>query len=245
MGASVQFYGKESVLTAASNLDCSAWAVFISRQLFMKCESLDMHESLDKLQQCLDMLSESNTQAVYCIKFFETDGQPIKINEKTVCTGGSFNFKLIDPETHTAGIGNVASYSLQINELKKEFAQLKEKLEQTEPEEPETIGSMIMGAFKDPQQFDHLMNIVNMGRVLLGMPPAQSQPMAAIGSAQPGQTNQAQPMTEADEDMMRERFANAVDVLGKADPQFLEHLEKLAVMAQKEPGKFKMLISML
>ena len=244
MAASVQFYGKDSVMSAAKNLGCTHWAVFISRQLFMKCESLDLDESLDKLDQCLDMLSESGTQGIYCIKFFETEkpGQIMKINEKSVVTGGSFNFKMIDIEQHNAGVGNVLGYSSQIMELKKQVAELKKELLETEPDEPETIGSILMGALKDPQQADHLMQLFQMGRMLLGFAPLQ-QP-AAIGAAQP-QSHAATPMSESDEEKIKERFANAVDILGAADPLFIEHLEKLAVMAQKEPGKFKMLISML
>ncbi len=244
MASSVQFYGKDSVMSAAKNLGCTHWAVFISRQLFMKCESIDLDEALDKLDQCLDMLSESNTQGIYCIKFFETDkGQIMKINEKSLVTGGSFNFKMIDQEQHAMGIGNVMGYSAQIMELKKQVADLKKELLETEPDEPETIGSILMGALKDPQQADHLMQLFQMGRMLLGFAPIQ-QPAAAIGNAQP-QSHAATPPSEDEQDKMRERFANAVDILGKADPHFLDHLEKLAVMAQKEPGKFNMLISML
>lgn len=247
--AAVQFYGVDAVLQAAENRNCPGWAIFIGKSMFMKYEGINADESLQMLREHLEMLEPSGTTAIYTLKFFEqpTTGV-LKINEKTVCDGGSFNFKLVDPEQRPAMyMGHVKNNS-QISELKQEFAEIKQllatRLQEDEDEKPDpldSIGAIVVDALSDPQK---LFMYINAGRALIGLPVVDTN--KAIGNIMNGQqtatqANQqtAQPMDEG------ERLHNALTTLEKHDRNLIAHLEKLAEMAEREPMKFQMLIKML
>jgi hypothetical protein len=237
--AAVQFFGIDQVMKAAENLNCSAWGIFVGRNLFSKYEGTEMSESLAMLQQNLEMLSESGTTAIYTLKFFETQKGVTKINEKSVCDGGSFNFKLIEPQEremmllrNSSQYGVISGLEKKIEALQAQLAAQAEEVDEEE-EEPETIGSFLIGLLKRP---DELAQIITIGRALLGLP-TQPIPQVAtvnsIGSVPVDGTNKL------------DRLAAAIDILEKADPQLVEHLEKLAAMSQENPAQFNMLIGML
>lgn len=259
--ATVQFYGREQVMQAASNLKCPAWALFAGTALFNKYEENDEIESMQILEQYLEMLENSGSAAVYKLKFFEIPegSKKVKITEKTVCDRGSFTFKLQTQEqtlipyqsraiafneTNTK-IDKLAEIILeqqkQINLLSEKFT---EDLEEEEEEEPETIGSVLMDAIKNPNK---LMELVNTFKMITGIGMNQ-QPMQAIGNINPQQTNTMENETTQQTGNIEERLqrlSNAIDILEKADPQLVEHLEKLAAMSQNDPGMFKFLLSRL
>jgi len=237
--ATVQFFGIEQVMEAAENLNCPAWGIFISRALFTKYEGSDMSESLQLLSKNLEALGRSGTTGIYTIKFFEADpGKAIKINERTVCDGGSFNFKLIEPEEREIKlIANSSQYGI-IAEMKKKIDDLEKKLEQAEEyEEPEaqSIGAIVMDLIKNPDQLGQLVNI---GRAALGLP-IQSIP-ASIGALP---SSPAVMMEQKEKDL--ERLSDAIDTLEKSDPRLVDHLEKLAKMATDNPDQFRATVSML
>jgi hypothetical protein len=240
--ATVQFFGIEQVMEAAENLNCPAWGIFISRALFTKYEGSDMSESLQLLQKNLEALGKSGTTGIYTIKFFEADaGKTIKINERTVCDGGSFNFKLIEPEERESRlIGNSSQYGI-IAEMRKKIEDLEKKLEQAEeyeaPDEDQSIGAIVMDLIKNPDQLGQLVNI---GRAALGLP-IQSIP-ASIGSLP---SSPAVVMNQEQKEKDLERLSDAIDVLEKADPRLVDHLEKLAKMATDNPAQFRATVSML
>lgn len=238
--ASCQFFGVQQVISAAGNLKCPAWAIFIGRQLFCKYEGTDEHESLDLLQQNLETLEQGQTTAIYTLKFFEVEeGKKIKINERTVCDGGSFNFKLVDPEQRMERYGAVAinGSNQMISEMRKEMQELRQMISQQreneyDESEPETIGSVLIDAIKNP---DQLFNLINAGRALFGLP-VQNPPAVAIGGIGDAAGSK--------EDQLQ-RLSNAIDILEKNDPKIVDHLEKLAEIATKNPMQFKMLLTML
>lgn len=240
---SVQFYGKNAIINAAEQRNCPAWGIFINRNLFMKYEGEDLTESLNMLDTHLDALAESGTQGVYTIKFFENDGnKKLKINEKTVCDGGSFNFKLIEPEERQSNIVGYAKNNELLTTLLAKIQSLEDRLnekeEEEEEEEPATLGSVIREISQNPEQ---VFNLINYGRALLGMPLQQYN--NAIGNVMPQQQQQQQ-QTISNEEKLR-RLTTALNTLEQHDPKLLEHLEKLAAMAENETGRFKFLISML
>lgn len=247
MAVGVQFFGIDSVLDAAKNFKCAAWAIFIRSSLFMKYEGDDMSDSIAMLEQCLTSLEPSGTDAVYTIKFFEpVDNKPIKINEKSVCTAGSFNFKLTDPAMREQQrLGYAAQSTGLLNQVNQRIDKLEELfvrfMEQTEPEpeeEPETVGTVLIDALKNP---DHLMSLINAGKMLLGIPIQQQAQPHVIGTInQPA----AQQPVEYDEQMIA-RLQTAVNTLEQNDPKLVEHLEKLAAMSVNDKGTFQFLLSML
>lgn len=226
-------------MEAAENLNCPAWGIFISRNLFTKFESDNMPESLQFLQKNLEALSKSGTTGIYTLKFFENEKGGIKINERTVCDGGSFNFKLIEPEEREMKlIGSSSQYGV-IAEMKAKIDMLEKKLEQAEeyePEEEKSIGAIVMDMLKRP---DELAQLVNIGRAALGLP-IQNIP-ASIGSL----PSPAIVMGHEQKEKDLERLGNAIDVLEKNDARLVDHLEKLAKMSTDNPEQFRATVSML
>lgn len=247
MGAiGIQYYGVDAVLEAARNFRCAAWAIFIRSSLFMKFEDNDLDASLSFLEQALLSLEPGGTDAIYTIKFFEPaeNGKPLKINEKSVCTAGGFTFKLTDPaQREQQRMIGFASNNPQIAAMDKRMERLEQMfvklMEETEREpEPETLGSVLMDALKNPQQ---AMDLINVGKILLGFP-VQQPPVHAIGNINHA-ANQQQPQEYSEELILR--LQTAVATLEKNDPKLVEHLEKLAAMSENDKGTFSFLISML
>lgn len=237
--ASVQFYGIDQVMMASRNYKCPAWGIFVNGALFSKCEGGDLSSSLAMLEQMLEMLQETNSTGIYTIKFFECpEGETIKINQKTVCDGGSFNCKLVD-EQQRIGRGLAVS---GFHEMRAEIEELKKQLAAKEEEEEEpSIGSVVVDLLKDPAQLGQLINI---GRSLLGMP-VQQYGAPGIGTTRIG-TDAIVPevVSESQEDKLT-RLGNAIDTLEQSDPALVDHLEKLAKMAKENPDHFKSILSFL
>jgi len=251
MAGAVQFYGKDQIMEAAQNVEIPAWAIYHSgKNLFTKYECDDLEESISVLHGALDLLQKNRGDAIYAIKFFEIpEGQKrIKINEKTVCDGGSFNFKMISAEQREANhIGylqtnQVIEYEKKIMRLEQDLKDLKN----TEPPEPETIGSIALDLLKRP---DELAQLVNIGRMALGMPQANFGAIGGfkkIGEGNPsaeknphnGPWNDRTEQTNERESQV-DRLASAIDTLEKYDPNLVEHLEKLAKIATDNPDEFK------
>jgi hypothetical protein len=276
--AAVQFYGKEQVLAAAQNMKGSAWAIFSGTSLITKWETKDTHDSASALEQWLEMLADSNTAAVYKIKFFEVaEGkEQIKINEKTVCDAGSFSFKLqeqeqsivqysqrgiVMTETNTK-LDKIADLLVQQQERILELEEKVNGTEGDEPEEPETLGSILLDAVKNPQQ---LMNLVNTFKAITGIGMSNNQQPnygASIGNipaAAPLTTDQGMPpatepggnpsatmdINSPEYQQYVQRLGNAIDILEAHDPKLVEHLEKLAQMAVNNNSQFNWLLKML
>lgn len=239
MGASVQFYGTDSVLQAAEPRNCSCWGIYINGKLFTKFEDADMPTSMSILAQNLEVLEASNSSGIYTIKFFETDnGKPVKVTEKSVCDGGSFNFKLIDPEERDGRrFGTLAGIERKYEERIK---QLEDRLAGEGDDEPEEKGFSLAGLaedlIKNPAQLGQLINI---GRSIFGMAPKEFPALGSIGSMP------EQFITGDDREDQVERLGNAIDILEKNDPALPMHLEKLAKMATEKPEQFKSMLSML
>lgn len=236
---SVQFYGIDDVMEAAENRKCGCWGIWINGKLFSKYESIDFDESMQILLQNLESLGKSSS-GIYTLKFFESDKTAIKINEKTVCDGGSFNFKLVEPEERQQrAIGwaeqqQTKHLETRIEKLEKEKAALLQ-------EEPETIGTVIRDLVRQP---DQLAQLVNIGRALFGLP-VQNIPMGAIGSTRIGQTETAHPVQVVHSDEDLQRIGDAIEVMGTQDPRIVEHMEKLARMAKENPTQFQATVAML
>lgn len=242
MAGAVQFYGKDQVMDAVEKIECPAWAIFHSgNRLFTKFEEDDLNVSTATLEQALDMLMMNPNDAIYILKFFRIPkGQnSIEINEKSVCNHSSFNFKTITPaarEQNQIGYFNQAAsltYEKRIMKLEQE---LKEAQAQ---EEPESIGSVLLDLLKQPNE---LAQIVNIGRVALGLPVQNYG--NSIGATRIGGQNDT-PAIPANKEEQLERLANAVDTLEKHDPDLVGHLEKLAKMAVENPKDFKARIGLL
>lgn len=236
---SVQFFGIDQVITAAENIKCASWAIFAGRAMLFKHEGTDEDTSMNYLEQTLEMLAKTTSTTAYLLKFFEpVNGNAPKINEKTPVTAGSFNFKLIDSderEQRYIGYLQNTTQSKEVESLKEQIQELKQMIkEKPEPEEPQTLGSILIDCLKYPEQG---MQLVQLGRMILGLP-VQAVP-ASVGAIP------QQQLSEGEQEALANRLANALDHLEKADPKIVEHLEALAKMSKENPAMFNTALSFL
>lgn len=231
--AAVQFYGRDSVIKAAENKDCSRWGIFSGKQFLFKYEGETMEESIQFLEEILDALVQSQTGATYTIKFFESPG---KITEKRECDGGSFNFKLIAAEEYSNrsiafnSAGELDKRLSRIEraiddmisrQLEERAAELQEQ-EEEEEEQPSTVMGLINGVLQNPEQ---MQNIIAVAKAIFS--PAKPAQVAGI----PG-----------DQD---KQIQEAIEILKAKDPALGDHLTKLAKIATEDPFTWKFLISTL
>lgn len=265
MSSAVQFYGIEQVMQATENRNIPAWGIWQMRQFLFKYEGNSIEESLQLLQKTLECLSESGSTATYTIKFFEQEGnKPVKIKENTPCDGGSFNFRMVDPEQRMELRNSYQLNSPSVLGTLKGIDERLKRLEEGDTGEPEeeTLMESIGNVLKDPQQLGEYIDLFqklfkpNTTPAYIGRINRDGQ--NSHGSSQPGRTmdenlsNQSEPIKPTtmnqppkDETEFLTRIGNALDVIREKDPRICEHLEKLAVMATTKPAQFDLLITML
>lgn len=235
--ASVQFYGKQSVIEAAENGGFNCWAIFCGRQLLFKQVTDDKNQSLDLLDKILETISHS--EATYTLKFYEPDGAKFKIKENTPCDG-SFNFKLVEEEERQQRRliyqNNSNAVLEEIKNLRQEMAEIKASQEAEEDEEERepagSINGIIAGLLKEPEKIIQLFEI---GKTIFGSKRPVLQP-ATVGNINP-QTD----FTMTD----NEKIAAAIETLKKNDTRLADHLEKLAEISEKDKTSWKYLLNLL
>lgn len=220
-----------------------AWSVWCGKQF------LNKGWGSQDLQSFLEALLKGATNAVYTLKVYEDiskEDQVTKIKANTP-DDGSFNFRLNGEEMAMTGamVGTHNSTNARYSELERRMTALEEylvnKAKEEEQEEPESIGSVLIDVLKDPSKVskyvDVIQAILNPNRT----PPMPNSPgqVVPMQAARVGNTE-----TQSQEEKLN-RLAAAIDSLEKSDPKLIEHLEKLAALAQKDPGQFSMLISLL
>lgn len=221
MGISVQFWGKESVLQAYQSRDVAAWSLWQGSAFLNKCETDDVQEGVEKLSGFLNMLSES-TNAIYTLKIYEElPSGKIKRDTKD---DGSFNFRL----NAEGQIMNRMEYqsTMSRKEMETKIAALEAKIELLEdeldevPESGPDMWERINGLLEKPA-------IVGAINKLLG---TDLKPGAAVVSGVP---------------LGEEKLVEAIEILRRHDPRMIDHLWKLAQIAEKQPNNFSFFLSTL
>lgn len=270
----IQFYGKDQVMQAAENMDCPAWAIYVGRQLFMKFEGGAGADSLAFLDSALELLGQNETTGIYTIKFFETEGESkIKINEKTICTAGSFNFKLIDPQNRAVvQYGGQVGYTAHLGKTNQDLEKLTQIVAQQQEmlaaimanqtallngsddddddeEEPETIQGVIIDTLKNPEKLNAYLGMISN---FIGMQQNNNIGAAAIGGtgyAAAGNSTAAPQQQQAQTSMTEEEAQQRFDRLGKAVDFLLQvdpqFVEHLEQLVEMEKKKPGKLKSLL
>lgn len=228
--ASLQFVGRKAVVDAVRNRQLETWALFQGKQF------ITAGSGPDSLDDFLKKLEPGGTMAMYLVKVYR-NVDPEDVTDKTECNG-SFNFKLTDPEAR-----NGSTDPAVLDRLERiEGALLGD--EDDEDDEDNSLMGILMGYLKEPEK---LATIIGAFRGLNSAAPVSNSFPApspgAIGSTEqrPAVTAGTEPYTEQD----AQRLALAIDKLEKADPLIIEHLEKLAALAVKNPALFKILLTQL
>lgn len=223
----VQLIGKDSVIAAYNDVDVDTWAILQGKQLIVS------GEGEGNLSVWLDRFGAGGSAAIYTLRCYDTESLPDSLTAGTNFVA-AFNFKFTEIY-QPAGMGGYNSQLIgRIDELEKKLAAKQE----SEEEGPDFL-SAVMGWFEDPHK---LQQAVGAFKMLMGN---AANAMAAAPAPQGlAGFDGARQKFESEEQKIQ-RLSIALDRLEKKDPDIVEHLEKLADIAEKKPDTFKFLISNL
>lgn len=222
----VQIIGREAVLSRFNKFDTDTWALYQGKQFIVG------GVGEDQLSDWLSDLSTAGSTATYVLRMYDTDQPP------TAATGNadyvaSINFKLVDSYEGQGIHGHSVKLMQRLEAIEKKL-----DAEEQGEEEPGGINDVIMGWLTEPEK---LGMVVGAFRQLVGMggalPPA---PVQAIAGFNVGKDNE-QP--GADKEQQLQALARALDILEKADPKIVTHLDKIAKLSQTDPMIFAGIIA--
>lgn len=232
MAIAIQLIGKKQVIEAYSNLDVDVWAIFQYKSLMTKGQGISM------LEQFLELLSTNAAGAIYTLKVYEDIDDPKQVKEKTEASA-SLNFKLNTQDFAEDG-SPVYLNKLENYKLYQEIQGLKKQIEEMGTyREPETLEQAAIGLLGNPGELATLVMAVKELFRPAGTPAPQLPQPATVGKINTGM--KIDQLTDND----RQRLANALDILGNKDPKIIEHLEKLAAVANNNPSQFQLLLMTL
>lgn len=232
MATGYEFLGLQETLAAFEARNVDSWAVFSGTRFIMK------GQGMNELEQFLAMIARSGTSAIYTLKVYEDLPAGTKLNSKTP-DDGSYNFKLFDLYGNSGALsGALQPYRVGSNpaDLKKLIQEAIDEMTPPEPEAPgvlEQMGDAFIGMLQEPRKLAEFIG------ALTGQPVRSIPTVGAVTRV--GSAETAEIINEA----TAPRISGAVERLGRVDGAIVEHLEKLATMAENEPGRFKMLVGLL
>lgn len=247
---SIQFKGIDKVVTAYINNDVPIFALFCGRQLLTKYEGEDIQEGANFLREFLENLDKGS--ATYALCVYEDPGTKVKSNTPY---DGSFNFKLEEKPYPSQSItGLDERVNNRVADLENKFNLLMQKLDEQDKEEleesaPGGLGAVLNGLLENPEiQRAIASRVIGLVDKILPAPAADpglravpSEGLGKVGSVQNGPAQQVNQLTSSEID----RLNQAIEILAKHDQLLGSHLAKLALVAETEPGKFKMILGLL
>jgi hypothetical protein len=248
--ASVPFFGKDAVLAAYNNRGIDTWGVFESRHL------LNVGDTADELAACLDMLCAGGTAGTYTLCVYKSV-EPDDVSPKTEVSG-SFRFKLQQSANATlSGLGVVPGGGGAVGKLNTwvegEIGKIiEDRLNGAgKPEKKKSFEDVLMGFLDDPEKLAGIVNTIASVKSMFTGVPVPMIPGMVAGTSPARRAGQAkaepQAADEDDPEMLAwaERTDAVMQRLEAVDPAILDHLEKLAQIAEQKPQLFKMLIANL
>lgn len=218
----IQIIGRGDILSAYNRLGASSWAVYQGKQFIVGgTDAADLDE-------WLSMFEKSGTTATYYLRTYDYKEAPTSSTGNSEYTG-CIAFKVVDLYEGNGIAGHDKKLMERIGALEQ---QLQEK---EEPEESEGLDAVIMGWLNDPVKLNQVAGAV---RQIFGKEPV-ALPGQGIGSVNGPVTAAQQQGDNLD------RLGAALDTLEKKDVKLVEHLEKLAALAQSDPALFSSVISKL
>jgi len=211
MGQSIQFHKKQGVIDAFNNRGVELFSIFQNKQFMFK------GEGGEELENILQSLAESGTNATYTLKVYEElEGvEKIKSNSPD---DGSFNFRLNEELVNN----NNNSYHLLLEKINK----LEEEIE-THNEKPEQENNIIGAIISNPNFAPVIPVLIEKIMSLIFPKPPSSQ--MSIGAISQNDYS----------------LNDVLESLKKHDPELELHLYKLLQIAETNPETFKILINSL
>ncbi len=230
----VQLIGIKAVLSRFEQSDCNAWALYQGKQFIVG------GVGADSLREWLSSFDESGSTATYTLRIYDSDNAPTSSTanmDYTAC----MNFKLQDTYEGYGIAGHSTKLMERIGALEK---QLKERDE--ESDDSGDLNTIIMGWLNDPVKLGQVAGAI---RTMIGG--SGGAQLAGTGSMQvlPASATPVQTIsgvgsaTEEDTDVKMQKLTLALDKLGRKDPKLIEHLEKLAKLAETDQLLFTAVIS--
>lgn len=242
MAGHVQFTGKDAVVNAYNSRGIPVWSITQGRDL------VTAGEGADELSTFLQMLVDGRSGATYTLNVYSSEQDPDNITNKTPCNG-SFKFLLLDSNQAVSGVGMPSRYSNSTDPITEKLREYiankvsgvieKELSGEVEPEQEESWTDVLMDYLKHPEKIVSVISgvqqLMNPNNNTVGMQASLAgvEPALRVGK------------TEVELDNEMERVSSVLDRLEKADKHILQHLEKLADIAEKKPTIFSMLIKSL
>jgi hypothetical protein len=251
----VQFKGIQKILKAYESKQIPCWAIWYGSNLFDSYywdadDDLrpDMEQGKQLLKSVLTEVDDIDGVSTYTLKVYDglKKGEKIKSNTPY---DASFNFKLLEREESAPY--RERSYrdeerDKKILELEAMVKTLTEKLNaeesEDEDEKPEGLMGMLGAVLKMPAVEQALAGAISQGvqGLMAKVMPINNPVPQALGRI----AGVPEPAADSPADQ-EEKMQNALDTLYPLDPLLGDHLLKLAGIAEKNPGQYKMLIEML
>jgi hypothetical protein len=220
--ANAQVIGREEAVKTFEAYQADVWGLYEGNKLVVAGVADDLDDWLTRFEK-------AGNAATYCIRIYYDITDPKQVS-KAEEYNGAFTFKYFDVTPY--GNGAVSGFNQKLMER---IEGLEKKISGGDQEE-NAFESLIMGYLEDPVKLGQAVGIV---RQAIGLTPInQNLPAAAIGSTGGGGG-------EMDTEDKLTRLSAALDKIEKTDKQLLEHLEKLAKVAETNPGLYNILISNL
>ncbi len=228
----VQLIGKEKVLDRYeafhSATQADAWGLFQGK------EFIAGGTGAETLDGWLTSFETAGSTATYKLRIYDSDDPPTSSTANTDYLA-CFTFKITD-QYEGQGIGGHSMKLMErIGALEK---QLKDK---DDSDDPEDLGSIVMGWLQDPVKLNQVAGAV---RQILGIGGSVGQiPSTPVI---PIQTVAGFNVTkDEDPETKLTRLATALDTLEKKDSKLVDHFEKLAKLSESDPLIFNAVISKL
>jgi hypothetical protein len=236
--------GPNQVIAAYKTNDMPAWAICNGKDVMFGCAAETMDEGEAFLRQTVYTLREGGSRGTFMLRCYEL-GASEKITNNTPASR-SIPFLLWDDENEDPYRQGRSSYAREADEkiaqLERQIEELKAEIaEQQQDEKPEGIQGFIGSIIEDPYMKNVIMQAIA-GFVQKVVPMGGSRQPAAVAGIESG-TSGVLPSILAPG--QPEKVQQAINILCTQDAQLGDHLMKLADIAIKNPGQFKVLLGML
>lgn len=214
----VVLIGKAAVMERFETFDTDTWALYQGKQFIVG------GKGAGSLDGWLTGFDQAGTTATYMLRVYDGDEIPTS-GTGSIDYIACIPFKIVDQYQGQGIAGHNIGLMKRIGDLEE---QLKGK------DEPgEDLSSVLMGWLEDPVK---LNQVAGAFRTIFG----GSSPVPTIA----GPVQAISGVNAPAEDPVT-RLAAAIDKLEKKDPKLVEHIEKLAKLAESDPVTFQFVIGKL
>ncbi len=236
-GSSAHFFGIPAVIAQYDGYDLPTWGVFQNKHF------LRAGDNADELRKYLESLGDSIALYSLCL-YRDIDAGDVRRNTDY---DYSFAFKLAETGGYSGGVRMAGGYGgdMVMQKMHGIMSErvgriIEDEMNGKKKDDKPSLLDELVDLLHDP---DRLVTIIAGVKNIFSPSPftpagvtGVDVPMRRAGTVQ-------QPVMPSENDLVR--LQNAINILEQKDPKLVEHLEKLAKLAQDEPLLFKGVIGKL